>query len=66
MAQIVTSGLAAAGALVTTGVDDHWQGQLQVEQVISRLSLDPRVEFDMLSAGLKRRVLLGRVLFRFV
>ena len=54
VAQIVAGGLAAAG------VDDHWQGQLQVEQVISRLSLDSKAEFDVLSAGLKRRVLLGR------
>ena len=70
--QEVPQGLAGtvthivAGGLVTPGapVDDHWQGQLQVEQVISRLSLDPDVEFDVLSAGLKRRVLLGRGLVR--
>ncbi|MGD0005122.1 MAG: ATP-binding cassette domain-containing protein [Anaerolineaceae bacterium] len=70
VAQIVTGGLAAAGTPVAagdpvpTGSDDHWQGQLQVEQVISRLSLDARAEFDVLSAGLKRRVLLGRGLVR--
>jgi len=64
VAQIVAGGLAAPGAPAPAGADDHWQGQIQVEQVISRLSLDPRVEFDMLSAGLKRRVLLGRGLVR--
>jgi ATP-binding cassette subfamily F protein uup len=64
VAQIVAGGLAAPGAPAPAGADDHWQGQIQVEQVISRLSLDPRVEFDMLSAGLKRRVLLGCGLVR--
>ncbi len=58
VAQIVAGGLAASGS------EDHWQGQLQVEQVISRLSLDARADFDVLSAGLKRRVLLGRGLVR--
>ncbi len=60
VAQIIAGGLTTAGA----AADDHWQGQLQVEQVISRLSLDAGAEFDVLSAGLKRRVLLGRGLVR--
>jgi ATP-binding cassette subfamily F protein uup len=60
VAQIIAGGLVTAGA----AADDHWQGQLQVEQVISRLSLDAGAEFDVLSAGLKRRVLLGRGLVR--
>ena len=34
------------------------------EQVISRMELDPRPRFDVLSAGLKRRVLLARGLVR--
>jgi len=68
--QVIAGGLTSAGAMITTGhpvasgSDDHWQGQLQVEQVISRLNLDPNAEFDVLSAGLKRRVLLGRGLVR--
>ncbi len=41
-------------------VDDHWQRQLQVEQVISRMSLDGEADFDTLSAGMKRRALLAR------
>jgi ABC transport system ATP-binding/permease protein len=40
--------------------DTAWKRQLQVEQVISRMSLDPHARFDSLSAGLKRRVLLAR------
>ncbi|HCS38347.1 MAG TPA: ABC transporter ATP-binding protein [Anaerolineaceae bacterium] len=41
-------------------VDEHWQRQLQVDQVISRMGLEAEASFDTLSAGLKRRVLLAR------
>jgi ATP-binding cassette subfamily F protein uup len=44
--------------------EEAWQQQVQVEQVISRMQLDPQACFDVLSAGLKRRVLLGRALVR--
>ena len=40
--------------------EHHWQGQLQVEQVISRMQLDPDARFEVLSAGMKRRVMLAR------
>jgi ATP-binding cassette subfamily F protein uup len=45
--------LEAAGA---------WQHHQRVETVISRTSLDENDEFGLLSAGLKRRVLLARAL----
>ncbi len=41
---------------------DGWQTEQQVERVISRLSLEPDVEFSSLSGGLKRRALLARAL----
>ncbi|MEJ1436220.1 MAG: ATP-binding cassette domain-containing protein [Candidatus Sedimenticola sp. (ex Thyasira tokunagai)] len=41
---------------------DGWQSEQRVETVISRLSLDPDIEFQALSGGLKRRVLLARAL----
>ncbi|HEX3035710.1 MAG TPA: ATP-binding cassette domain-containing protein [Thermodesulfobacteriota bacterium] len=41
-----------------------WQIHTQVEKVISRMQLDPVAEFNDLSAGLKRRVLLARALVR--
>lgn len=44
--------------------EDSWQRQLQEEKVISRLQLTPGVQFNDLSAGLKRRVLLARGLVR--
>ena len=40
--------------------DHHWRGQLQVEQVISRMQLDAEANFEVLSAGMKRRVMLAR------
>ncbi len=59
--------------IVASGLDSpkktdehHWQGQLQVEQVISRMSLDTYVDtrFEVLSAGMKRRVMLARGLVK--
>ncbi len=59
--------------IVASGLDSpkktdehHWQGQLQVEQVISRMSLDAYVDtrFEVLSAGMKRRVMLARGLVK--
>ncbi|MEJ1404501.1 MAG: ATP-binding cassette domain-containing protein [Candidatus Sedimenticola sp. (ex Thyasira tokunagai)] len=41
---------------------DGWQSEQRVETVISRLSLDPDIEFQALSGGLKRRALLARAL----
>jgi ATP-binding cassette subfamily F protein uup len=56
---IVASGLDTA-----PGDEHHWQGELQVEQTLARMQLDPTVQFETLSAGLKRRVLLARGLVR--
>ncbi len=51
--------------LSTTLDDEHqWQRQHQVEKVISRMELDPKHRFEVLSAGLKRRVYLARGLVR--
>ncbi len=39
-----------------------WQRLQGVEQVLTRLKLDPEVQIDSLSGGVKRRVLLARAL----
>lgn len=45
--------------------DEHrWQRQHQVEKIISRMALDGDASFDVLSAGMKRRVFLARGLVR--
>ncbi len=40
--------------------DQEWKRRHQVEKVISQMQLDAGAEFNTLSAGLKRRVLLAR------
>lgn len=58
------SGLVAelvmGGLLPSDHGEDAWQRQLEVDKVLSRLQLDPTAQFERLSAGLKRRVLLAR------
>jgi ATP-binding cassette subfamily F protein uup len=60
---VVESGLEAT---VSGTLDDEhqWQRQHQVEKVLSRMELDPEERFEVLSAGLKRRVYLARGLAR--
>ncbi len=68
--QEVPLGLSGkVGKIVATGITaevldgqplDAWQKQLQVEQVTARMGLDAKADFDVLSAGMKRRVLLAR------
>jgi ABC transport system ATP-binding/permease protein len=60
---IVESGLEA----LTSGPlnDEHqWQRQHQVAKIMSQMELDPEARFEILSAGLKRRVYLARGLAR--
>jgi ATP-binding cassette subfamily F protein uup len=60
---IVESGLEEVN--VNKLDDEHrWQRQHQVEKIISRMALDPDASFDVLSAGMKRRVFLARGLVR--
>ena len=42
--------------------ENSWKLQQQVEDVIARMSLDGDLQFDSLSSGMKRRVLLARAL----
>ncbi|KAB7623732.1 ATP-binding cassette domain-containing protein [Alkalilimnicola sp. S0819] len=41
-----------------------WELTSRVDAVLSRLELDPEADFDSLSGGMKRRVLLGQALVR--
>ena len=59
---IVASGLDSPPVHDAEG--HHWQAQLQVEQVISRMQLDADAKFENLSAGMKRRVMLARGLVK--
>jgi len=59
---IVESGLEAVS--ITLDDEHQWQRQHQVEKVFSRMDLDSEARFEVLSAGLKRRVYLARGLVR--
>ena len=56
---VVSSGLKS-----NLSQDSHctWETQPQVEKVITRLRLAPGAEFETLSAGMKRRVLLAKTI----
>ncbi len=56
---IVSSGLQLPEGRSKDEVE-NWQSQLQVDQVIERMELDGAQDFEILSAGMKRRVLLAR------
>ncbi len=42
--------------------DGGWEVHQRVERILSRMMLDPEIQFATLSAGMKRRVLLARAL----
>ena len=44
--------------------EEEWQRNKRVDRVLSLLKLDPAPEFECLSAGMKRRVLLARCMAR--
>jgi ATP-binding cassette subfamily F protein uup len=62
VSDIIASGLEA----VTSPLDDEhqWRRQHQIDKIISRMELDPEAKFEVLSAGMKRRVYLARGLVR--
>jgi ATP-binding cassette subfamily F protein uup len=70
VASIVEAGadrsrILQANSKVRTHPDDHdrgWEVQHRVDNILSRMELDPAAEFELLSSGMKRRVLLARAL----
>ena len=55
IAEVVAEGLEASP-------QNSQRGSLSVDQIISRMELEPSAEFSSLSSGMKRRVLLARTL----
>lgn len=59
IAEVVAQGLPRVDA------DDHdavWKGEHQLEQILTKMSLDGAARFEALSSGMKRRVLLAQAL----
>jgi len=56
---VVSSGLKE---ILSKDSQDTWGIQARIEKVITRLKLAPDAEFETLSAGMKRRVLLAKTI----
>ncbi len=52
------------GAELLDGVDpsDQWEVEIDIEDTLAKMSLDPAARFETLSSGMKRRVLLARAI----
>ena len=65
VAEILAGGLAASESSPhRSGDEDAWRRRLQMDTIVARMGLDPAADFERLSAGLKRRILLARGLVR--
>ncbi len=60
--EVLESGLDPLAGILDE--EHQWQRQHQVEKVMSQMELNPEDRFELLSAGLKRRVYLARGLVR--
>ncbi|MEX2186687.1 MAG: ATP-binding cassette domain-containing protein [Pirellulales bacterium] len=63
VAEIVAQGLSSR--LANAEATDHetaWRDEQSVKQILSRMELDGEAEFDALSSGMKRRVLLAQAI----
>ena len=58
ISEVVARGLVGA----TYPDEEDWSGPRQVEQIMSRMDLDAEAQFELLSSGMKRRVLLAQTL----
>jgi len=65
VADILAGGLAATeGDPAPNGDENTWRRRLQMDTIVARMGLDSAADFERLSAGLKRRILLARGLVR--
>ena len=54
--------VVAAGLRPLHDHEEPWEGEVRLEQWLERCELDPNRDFEALSGGLKRRVMLARAL----
>lgn len=62
VASVVAEGVDLGQHAVDDEHDAEWRSQHQVDQILSRMELDPDAKFELLSSGMKRRVLLAQSL----
>ncbi len=54
--------VVAAGLVPLHDHEEEWEQEVRIENVMERMSLTPTADFESLSGGLKRRVLLAQAL----
>lgn len=59
---VITEGIASQNEMHNISAAEEQKHRQSVERIISQMSLDSDLLFESLSAGMKRRVLLGRAL----
>jgi ATP-binding cassette subfamily F protein uup len=62
VASVVAEGVVLGQDAADDEHDAQWRSQHQVDQILSRMELDPDAKFELLSSGMKRRVLLAQSL----
>ncbi|MEO8494503.1 MAG: ATP-binding cassette domain-containing protein [Planctomycetota bacterium] len=62
VASVVGEGVVLDQHQMDDEHDAAWRSEHQVDQILSRMELDPDARFELLSSGMKRRVLLARSL----
>lgn len=62
VASVVAEGVVLEQDVADDEHDAQWRSQHQVDQILSRMELDPDAKFELLSSGMKRRVLLAQSL----
>ncbi|MBC8354771.1 MAG: ATP-binding cassette domain-containing protein [Planctomycetes bacterium] len=62
IASVVAEGVLIDSEEADDEHDAEWRSQHQVDKILSRMELDPEAKFELLSSGMKRRVLLAKSL----
>ncbi len=60
--KVVEQGWISAGFVSGDELESQWKKENSVDQILSRMQLDADAPFEILSSGMKRRVLLAQTL----
>ena len=62
VSDVVAQGWHARADAAADEYESDWRSGQQVKQILSRMDLDAEAQFELLSSGMKRRVLLAQTL----
>jgi ATP-binding cassette subfamily F protein uup len=60
--EVIEADVSGEAAFVSVESGSEWKTEQRLDQVLTRMSLDGNADFETLSSGMKRRVLLARAL----